>query len=239
MIYHVTKKENVESIMKNGLIPQIGKNSILVGEAKPYIFLCEKESIPFWKILLEGDVVLEIKDRDDGYSEYIEGYSFATCREYNACDVISPNRISVYSKRTPVRKSHMRRLSRTELTDISYIVLQVIKWYDNYYDGQFRKEHSLSDITLNIRSLRTVLQRIDFSVLSNKEKNEELKELGESGEFTFADVYFSEKTRLYKKALQFAKENNDEELAKELTMLNRFIERNFKLGNLYTGGWCF
>lgn len=36
--YHVTKKENVESILKNGLIPQIGERSKLMDEEEA-IFL--------------------------------------------------------------------------------------------------------------------------------------------------------------------------------------------------------
>ena len=61
-LYHITNRANLDSILKNGLIPQIGKNSLKNNEKRPYVFLCIKEHIPYWQILLEIDdaVILSI-----------------------------------------------------------------------------------------------------------------------------------------------------------------------------------
>lgn len=37
--YHVTKKENLELILKNGLIPQVGERSLDCGENEPLVYL--------------------------------------------------------------------------------------------------------------------------------------------------------------------------------------------------------
>lgn len=39
MLYHVTPAENLESIIQNGLVPQIGTRSALLGEASESLYL--------------------------------------------------------------------------------------------------------------------------------------------------------------------------------------------------------
>lgn len=41
--YHVTKKENLPSILRNGLIPQIDERARDCGERCPYVFLFPSE----------------------------------------------------------------------------------------------------------------------------------------------------------------------------------------------------
>ena len=49
--YHITTPECVDSILKNGLMAQIGENAKLVGTEDPYVYLCYEKDIPFWMIL--------------------------------------------------------------------------------------------------------------------------------------------------------------------------------------------
>ena len=39
MLYHVTEAKNVDSIMRNGLIPMIGERSRQAHETTPYVYL--------------------------------------------------------------------------------------------------------------------------------------------------------------------------------------------------------
>lgn len=53
MLYHVTPSENVESILKNGLVPTIGSASRQNGEEHPYVYLFTsldwvKEGVETW-----------------------------------------------------------------------------------------------------------------------------------------------------------------------------------------------
>ena len=60
ILYHVTKANLVDSIFKNGLVPFVGPRSYVSGEQEAHIYLCDKESVPMWKALLNADTVLRI-----------------------------------------------------------------------------------------------------------------------------------------------------------------------------------
>ena len=69
---HVTQNNNLKSILKNGLIPQIGKYAKEMKECEPSIWLFPtledaKEMVPIWLIPSYGDnlVFLEISLPDD------------------------------------------------------------------------------------------------------------------------------------------------------------------------------
>ena len=60
VLYHVTKEKCVDSIMKHGLLPFIGPRSYVFGEQEAHVYLCEKESVPMWKALLNADTILRV-----------------------------------------------------------------------------------------------------------------------------------------------------------------------------------
>lgn len=64
-VYHVTKKENFNSIMEKGLIPQIGERSELLNE-KEGIFLFP--SIEDMETALQQWLSWEFEDEDELYS---------------------------------------------------------------------------------------------------------------------------------------------------------------------------
>lgn len=71
--YHVTDKENLKSILENGLEPRIGKQSSLVGEQEPFVFLCKRKDVGKWKIILNKQVVLQIRNLkipDDNFNHF-------------------------------------------------------------------------------------------------------------------------------------------------------------------------
>lgn len=72
MLYHVTKRENVNSILRNGLIPQIGKSSAMINETHNFTYLCRHEDIPYWMILTESNSAVCVD---------VSGMTM-TCREY-------------------------------------------------------------------------------------------------------------------------------------------------------------
>ena len=46
--------------MKHGLLPFIGPRSYVFGEQEAHVYLCEKESVPMWKALLNADTILRV-----------------------------------------------------------------------------------------------------------------------------------------------------------------------------------
>ena len=74
--YHLTTEDNAKKILKEGLKPMIGDNSSLVEESKPAIYLSDFESIIYWKIILDRNVILQvdcdIEPKKCNYSLYNE-----------------------------------------------------------------------------------------------------------------------------------------------------------------------
>ena len=59
-LYHLTNKENLPNIFKNGLELRIGHNSKQVHEKEPFIYLCRYCDIPYWKAILVLGIPLGI-----------------------------------------------------------------------------------------------------------------------------------------------------------------------------------
>ena len=76
-LYHVTKSENVADIMKNGLVPSIGKYATEMGETQKAVWLFPRledaqEMIPVWLEPFYGSdlCILKINLPDDFPVEY-------------------------------------------------------------------------------------------------------------------------------------------------------------------------
>ena len=100
LLYHVTKAENVPSILKNGIIPKRGKYANEMGETSTSIwfFQCLEdadEMAPIWLEPFYGTdlVFLEVELPDDYPLEY-------TGSDYEVCisSVIPPKYIRVLEK---------------------------------------------------------------------------------------------------------------------------------------------
>lgn len=100
MYFHVTKRKNLEKIMKEGLIPQIGKNSMCC-ESKPYVFLfVDEESMNialsswFGELFDEEEELVSLKVNLPDNWELISDVEY----EIASGDVIPPEYISYYKE---------------------------------------------------------------------------------------------------------------------------------------------
>lgn len=62
-LYHITRKEKLNDIMTNGIIPKNGLNSEMCGESDDFVYLTDEKSLPYWYILTGGDTVISV-DKD-------------------------------------------------------------------------------------------------------------------------------------------------------------------------------
>lgn len=62
-VYHITKKENIEGIIKKGLVPQIGDRSKLIGDNTKGVFFFDSPSfLEFWIYeLYENNTINDIE----------------------------------------------------------------------------------------------------------------------------------------------------------------------------------
>lgn len=81
-LYHITKPEYVASIQKEGLVPNLGKNSLYVDEPTPIICLTDSKDIGLWAQILGAYDLFKVRimhydecklhqRRYPGYREYL------------------------------------------------------------------------------------------------------------------------------------------------------------------------
>lgn len=96
-LFHVTKRDNLESIMKDGLLPQIGKYAEEMGEPTPGVWMFPsledaEEMAPIWLEPVYGsDLVFLRIDLPSGYDVESTGSDY----ELFTTERIPPNHISV------------------------------------------------------------------------------------------------------------------------------------------------
>jgi RNA:NAD 2'-phosphotransferase (TPT1/KptA family) len=97
-LYHVTKKEKEDSILKHGLIPQIGENSIEVEDAKAVFLFTSFDEMEmglmnwFLDRFEETDIlsILEVEITEDQFELYVGAW------EVTVFETIPPEFIKVH-----------------------------------------------------------------------------------------------------------------------------------------------
>lgn len=191
-LYHITEKRNAYEILKNGLNPRIGPRSKGI-ETEPLICLTEKEYIPFWKILLGLNTpkILKISITPEDFKEI----TYASYKEIRIKQSIDPENISLTNIKTDhaSRRNAMRLLCRDRINTISWLCQSCAR----YYTDGVQKSLSHKELEEFMTSEYKILKHLDFSVLTLEEKRDIIKDLGESGEFTFLDTYLDTDKKLY------------------------------------------
>lgn len=184
-LYHTTKKELLPGIMKNGLRPMLGSDALLCNEDSKSIWLCPKESIPFWCILLKNDTVLRIDripdDKLTGHASYT-GYE-----EYWTDDKIPAACLSISDQPTP-QELHgtMQILTKDFIDFMSHDCITLIR-ADESWDGPEKIDRTAKNVLNNLE----IIKRLDFSVNDQETYRKEVLRISndECG-FTFSDYYY-------------------------------------------------
>lgn len=155
LLYHVTKKKNLDAILRQGLIPECGDNAALCHEQKPCVYLCPKESVPHWMILTQSDTVISVEAPvDEGQLSEYDSY-----KEYLCMRPVPPIKI---------RKTDMP--SRQQLDDA---MVDLVKNYCytmcDMCCALLRKEldpvvdkQDARELTEVVRDTVTIMRRLDF-----------------------------------------------------------------------------
>lgn len=226
MLYHVTTEENLNQIMRDGLIPMIGSNSAKVNEKEKYIFLCRKDEVPYWQILLSCSVVLQV----DVISEIDNNIAYyGLYNEFIHKTPISSDKIKKISFPQPTAE-HMKKLCISYISSFSYFTELCARYYDN--------NPSFDDLVhLNIvaDSIIAVVDKLDYSVLSKSEIKKVLASAGDDGEYTLCDHYYDTDKRLYEQLICYP----DDELSEKRKVIHKHIVNNLSgCLSVETGGWC-
>lgn len=179
VLYHITNKSNAQQILAEGLKPNVGTNSKLCSEEQEMIYLTDKESIPYWVILLDikDPVLLEVRDI------MTEKFQYSYYAEYQCSQTISPEHITLADQNllNTVTVEYMKTLCEEYIYTLSILCLRIIDayTYDEVNNLDFDK----------VSALLGIVARLDYSCAPLSYWKEVVQKYGESGEYTFCDRY--------------------------------------------------
>lgn len=188
--YHVTTEENAKKILKEGLIPQIGKHSMLAGEDMPCIYVSDLKSVPYWSTILNMSVVLQVnvdEDIDENLVRQYYGYN-----EIRLLQPVMAEQICLSGVNTKLTDEEMQKLLLSYFNSMSKSCVdfaRYITYIDTDEDSMYAMYHFISAIE-RIKLDRYVIEHLDFSLLQNDAAliRKHLRKI-ETKEHTLCDVY--------------------------------------------------
>lgn len=229
-LYHVTDKEHLPLILKNGLIPQIGENAIICDEDAEAIYLCDCGSVLYWQILLDKPVVVRFPINAIPTHD-LEKFEYAGYEEYVTHHAIPAESIQKVSMRMPKNITYaMRKLCINYLYTISDMCIQFARYYLHV------EQNDVSDTEADFlmhtcKVLLVCLSRLNYKYLPTLD--EEIRKIGDSGEPTFLDMYINKGKRFYQMLLEYP----DDEFTDYRKQLHAYIVQTFQNElHINTGG---
>lgn len=179
-LYHITTPECVDSILKDGLIAQIGENARLNGAEGPYVYLCYEEDVPFWMVLLQRSVILEVT----GFKGAMESSQYDGYAELMALDSIPAKYIHVSDWKPDLAKA-MEHLCISYVFLLSGLCEDIVDYYEYGYscDREY-KNHLMEDI----RSVTEMLRRLDYTTVDPEGLKQAIRDSGD-GSYSFIGRY--------------------------------------------------
>ncbi len=233
-LYHVTKKEKLKEIMKEGLKPQIGENSALCFEQEPSVYLCDRKSAVYWAIMLDADTVIRVQH--DFAEGEVEEYQHSSVKEY-ITSVVIPSECLKRDYGVITEKSRakaMRELCEDYIHGLSYICTEYARYYTNDGHGTYMSKYLHDYLASATRATIKVMENLDYSVMPPAEIRSLLREIGENGGYTYDDKYMDSGFRLYQMLRRYP--SDDLEIFRKhlYKLMTKKLKGTFRVN---TGGW--
>lgn len=233
--YHLTTKKNAQSILKDGLQPEKGKNSLAVAEQRDGVFLCSRQDIGKWAILLGLDTLLCVDGNalDQGN---LTSYSYSCYDEWIYGDTIPAS--AIMQVLMPERsEDDMSQLAMSIFRLVNQLVVDSVKFYDRILPssgGDVSEAEAVYGAEL--KSVLACAGRIDFRSVPQRLYRAKLIERGENGEFMMTDWYKSTGMRLYELLADESRHRvfPQEEDAVYALIMSKWTKRTRSVN---TGGW--
>ena len=233
-LYHLTNKEYLKAIRKEGLKPMLGKNSECAMETSPRIYLCDRKNVAHWAIILGLDEVLRI--RYDFAEDELEEYQHSTTKEYVYASTIPPAYIK---KDVSMLTEKSRRKAMEDLCrDYIYGLSEICTCYARYYTDDEKDSYmdpELHDWLMSVtRATIAIMKNLNYEVLSTKEMKTILREMGEDGNYTYDDTYLDTKHRLYQMLIRYPSDDLEAYRKTLYKLMKKKLRGTFRVN---TGGW--
>lgn len=223
-VYHITKRSKLESIMRDGLIPQIGDNSELCDEPAEVVYLCKESDIPYWVVLLDGDVVLRIENEE---SEFV--YRRFDCYgEFRTHHRIYPDKITEVP--IPATADAKLVLQREYLLSLSREIVYVVTSWDKGRSVDFEMMSRVFTVDIEIMS------KLNYETLDRELIKGWLSDEGNDGEYTLLDTFMNTPKRLYE---VLAEIDNPIGIEQRVAVYNFLKEKLDGCLDINTGGYCY
>lgn len=233
-LYHVTKKEKLKEIMKEGLKPQIGENSALCFEQEPSVYLCDRKSAVYWAIMLDADTVIRVQH--DFAEGEVEEYQHSSVKEY-ITSVVIPSECLKRDYGVITEKSRakaMRELCEDYIHGLSYICTEYARYYTNDGHGTYMSKYLHDYLASATRATIKVMENLDYSVMPPAEIRSLLREIGENGGYTYDDKYMDSGFRLYQMLRRYPSDDLEIFRKQLYKLMTKKLKGTFRVN---TGGW--
>jgi len=186
--YHITNKSNINSILKNGLVPNIGKNSRYVREQNFLLYFTTFDKINTWieRFDLDKNEIVVLKFPCDRF-----GQRYDSANDYFTSDSISPTDISVIedSKELSLEEFYQINKSLLETETLKKVNELLKKITERLKQIEFASldpedtwdyneaDPNLIDILEVLKIVRNLDCKNEFTNILNSIKNQTLKKL--------------------------------------------------------------
>ena len=182
IFYHLTEQKNLEEILKTGLIPKIGPRSSAVLEEDEAIYISDKNSLPYWNVILNLHTILCIRIPAE-IAKDLTKFCYGCYDEWQCRIPIPAEWISVYKKPVELPKDRLEILALGYLDTVSYLCrlfARQVTWAEACYQ---------EEIQILATELLDILPRLNIQDIPYKTVKKYLVANGENGEYTLCDIF--------------------------------------------------
>ena len=224
--YHFTRREYVPSILKNGLIPQVGSNSSACAESDAYTYICSWDDAKYWCWLLDRDVLLEF-EYYGGFPATVYSYG-----DYSEFIVDRPLRAKFREVVPPYDVHALSVLQQRYMETLSYLVLKGVRMFDNFKGI----DAELSKWMHEVFAVVQIVPELKYSDMLPTSLASMITDYSDSGEYSFFDSYNNTLEKLYHR-LKFGYEEPVTKIARSL-LYNVIVSEFSKAEDLcHCGGY--
>lgn len=242
-LYHVTNKENLNSILHWGLTPRIGSHSKEMEEQEKRLYLCDRKSVAAWMVLLKADVVLKIKIQDPDKFHLIEKF------EYNS-GIDNSKKYVEYITDSTIRKENISVIYNRNLADeesrwMKYLCFDYLDYLSNfcYYAAMYNsgnddnKSYYLLRMKQMYKVINPVIDNLKFSSCGSYALRNYLINKSNKLCYCLADHYYDTDMRLYEKLIRY----DYDEMKEERRRVSDYIYDNLHMyiKDLNVGGLTY
>lgn len=159
--YHITKIYNIQSIVKNGLLPNCGENSSSIGDKTGYLFFTTYENIDFWiqqfNLNRSEIIILKFVAENEG-NRIHEKNDFCTNKSIPADQIY----VVTDNGNIPIKDFYLINKDKLEKSNKENIINQLEKLLLNLRNIITTKEYTVEDLAKTLDLLASI------SVLSDR-----------------------------------------------------------------------